>query len=111
MLRYKQLREEKNYTLRQLEQELKTNKNTINRVEKGIVAAKADYLYNYAKFFNVSIEYLLGRTNIRNEKEVTNAIKEILVVNGFANEPLHEIKEILQKTLEIYRLPRECSRG
>ena len=57
------LREKKNMTQQRLAIELDMNQNTISRYESG--KRQADYatLIKIADYFNVSIDYLLERTN------------------------------------------------
>lgn len=62
-MRLKFLREKKNMTQQRLAIELDMNQNTISRYESG--KRQADYatLIKIADYFNVSIDYLLERTN------------------------------------------------
>jgi transcriptional regulator with XRE-family HTH domain len=101
-MKFKELREEKELSIRELEKLIGINRSSISRLETGAIKANDIYLSQYADFFNVSVEYILGRTNIRNEREMTNLVKDILVTHGFADKPLDEIRHILEKTLELY---------
>lgn len=62
-MRLKQLREQRNITQVKLAIDLNMNQNTISRYETG--AHQADYatLIKFADYFNVSIDYLLERTD------------------------------------------------
>jgi transcriptional regulator with XRE-family HTH domain len=66
--RLKELREEQKLTQEQLAEQLGTSKPTINRYEKNIREPEYDTLINIADYFKVSIDYLLGRTAIREIK-------------------------------------------
>ena len=61
--RLKQLRKEKNISQLKLAFDLNMSQNTISRYEN--CEREADYacLIKIADYFNVSIDYLLGRTN------------------------------------------------
>lgn len=62
-MRLKYLREQKGITQLKLAMDLNLNQNSISRYEKG--AREADYktLIMLADYFNVSIDYLLERTD------------------------------------------------
>ena len=60
------LRKEKRLTLIELSQKVNINKTSIARYETGEVEMKADVLQMFANFFNVSTDYLLGKTDDRN---------------------------------------------
>ena len=63
ILRLKELREQRHISQVFLGMELGMSQNTISRYETG--AREADYktLMIFADYFNVSIDYLLGRTD------------------------------------------------
>ncbi len=62
-LRLKELRKERNIFQLKLTLDLNVNQNTISRYEN--IEREADYetLIRFADYFNVSVDYLLGRTN------------------------------------------------
>ncbi|MGI6170870.1 MAG: helix-turn-helix domain-containing protein [Butyricicoccus sp.] len=63
MIRLKQLRKQKRLSQVRLAMELNMSQNTISRYETE--SREADYktLILFADYFNVSIDYLLGRTD------------------------------------------------
>lgn len=63
MFRLKDLRRQKNITQQRLAIDLNMNQNTLSRYETE--AHQADYktLILLADYFNVSVDYLLGRTD------------------------------------------------
>ena len=67
-MRLKDLRKEKKITQLQLAMELNMSQNTISRYETGERQAGYDELIKIANFFDVSIDYLLGRTDERRTK-------------------------------------------
>lgn len=95
MLRIKELREEKNISQLELAKKLNLTQQSISLYEKGDREPSIDVLKSIANFFNVSLDYLLGKSDIRNydedEKEFRFAFhKEI---EGMTDE---EIKDALR---------------
>ncbi len=64
--RIKELRSEYNLTLDELAEELNISKSTISRYENNIRIPNADFVKKVSEFFNVSSDYILGKTNIKN---------------------------------------------
>ncbi len=60
-----QLREENNLTQKKLAEIIYMNNRTINHYETGIREPDFDTLITLADFFDVSTDYLLGRTEKR----------------------------------------------
>ena len=58
--RLKELRNEKNLSLIELSKELKISNATLCRWENNICDIKGEQLVVLSKYFNVSIDYLLG---------------------------------------------------
>ena len=63
--RFKQLREENGLTLEQVGKELGFIKQTISKYEKNESEPSYSDLVRIAKFFGVSIDYLLGKNDIK----------------------------------------------
>jgi transcriptional regulator with XRE-family HTH domain len=74
--RLRQLRKEKGLTLEQLAQALATTKATLSRYENNERKPKAEFVQQLAGYFHVSVDYLLGRTDIRNSDVIEEAIKD-----------------------------------
>ncbi len=64
MNRIKKLRESSNETQEELGKILNVSKATISKYENGTVEMSNDTLIKLANHFNVSTDYILGRTNI-----------------------------------------------
>ena len=62
-MRLKELRERKGISQLKLAVDLNMNQNSISRYETGAREADYDTLIKFADYFNVSIDYLLERTN------------------------------------------------
>ncbi len=56
----KQLREENNYSQKELAESIQVNIRTLRRYESGEVLPGYDKLLQLAKLFNVTVDYLLG---------------------------------------------------
>lgn len=69
MNRLKYLREEKNMLQEDLAKVLKVSQKTISNYETGERDMSTEILTKLSDFFNVSIDYLLGKSNIRNPEE------------------------------------------
>ena len=61
--RLRELRKEKNLSMKQLAIKLNTTDAAISNWENGINEPKISYLKAMAEFFNVSADYLLGLDN------------------------------------------------
>lgn len=61
-MKLKYLREKKNISQLKLAMDLNMNQNSISRYENGQRQADYDTLIAFADYFDVSIDYLLGRT-------------------------------------------------
>ncbi|MBP1554102.1 MAG: helix-turn-helix transcriptional regulator [Oscillospiraceae bacterium] len=62
-MRLKKLREDKGITQLKLAMDLNMNQNNISRYEKGTREADYETLIKLADYFDVSIDYLLERTD------------------------------------------------
>lgn len=61
--RLKELRTSKGLTMEQLGKEIQSTRGTIGNFENGNKKPSLDMLIKLADYFNVSIDYLVGRTN------------------------------------------------
>lgn len=63
MIRLKELRKKKNISQVRLAMDLNMNQNSISRYETGEREADYETLIAFADYFDVSVDYLLGRTD------------------------------------------------
>ena len=63
MNRLRELRKEKGYTQQKVAMDLNLSQNSISRYENGSREADYDLLIRFADYYNVSIDYILGRTD------------------------------------------------
>ena len=66
--RIKAIRKDKKYTLKKLATALNTSISVISRYENGHTLILTSFIYEYSKLFNVSVDYLLGKTNEPNNQ-------------------------------------------
>lgn len=62
--RIKEIREDRDLKHKDLAEVLSISQSTYSDLENEISSAKAEYLIKLADFYNTSVDYLLGRTNI-----------------------------------------------
>ncbi len=62
-MRLKELRKNKKYTQIKVAIDLNMNQNTVSRYENGEREADYKTLIKFADYYNVSIDYILERTN------------------------------------------------
>jgi len=75
--RLKQLRREMDLTQEELAKQINKSRSTVAGYEAERKEPDYDTLRRISKIFNVSIDYLLGRTDIRNPAdEIADAVKE-----------------------------------
>jgi len=72
--RLKELREENNMTQEQLGKLLNVTKQAISSYEKGENEPSLDTLVKIAEIFNVSLDYLFGRTKQKDNLYIQNEI-------------------------------------
>ena len=91
--RLRVLRKEKNLTLRELSAIVNISYSNIAMLERGERNFTADTVKSFAEFFNVSSDYLLGLSDIRNASQSSNTLN----VDSVDVEILNTIKELNEK--------------
>lgn len=80
------------------------NKSSISQYEKGDAIPSDDIKFQMAKIFDCSIDYLLGKSDVRNPKQETS-INEYLLSIGFDiknyNPPDEKQKEQIKALIEV----------
>ncbi|HZK57706.1 MAG TPA: helix-turn-helix transcriptional regulator [Clostridia bacterium] len=92
MLRIKQLRQEKGLKQDELAKEFGIAQQTISNYEKGIREPDITTLKNMADFFDVSLDYLLGKTDIRTPIETLALSRSDGYENGLPEEAMKDIE-------------------
>lgn len=110
--RLKKLREEKGFTLEYVAGHLNTTKTSIARYEKNDREPKSEIISALADFYNVSTDYLLGRTDERNlltekskldEGITTINAKKINVDEDLPDEAIDKINEYIKMVEMMYK--------
>lgn len=102
MNRIKLLREEANMTQQELANKLNGAKSTVAMYEKGDRKPSMEILLKLSNIFNCSIDYILGKSDIRNLEEL-NKVK-FANANGLNTEGLdNEDLEELQRQIEYMK--------
>ncbi len=103
--RLKQLRIENNLTLSQLGECIGSKKATISNLENGNKKPSLEFIVTIAKYFNVSLDYLTGRTNspdiIINNVEQNISKEEFELLEDFRLLNKYEQNIILGKISEM----------
>ena len=63
--RLRELRKEKNLALRDLAEKLDVDKSTLSNYEKGKTVPNANFLKKAAKYFGVTVDYILKLSNLK----------------------------------------------
>lgn len=90
----KELREINNKTQLDVAKYLDVTYQTIYKYEKDIAIPPADAIVKLAEYFNVTTDYLLGRTDKPNEKNIED---EKLIIAARSDVDLSELTEDEQK--------------
>ncbi len=98
MDRIKKLRLDRNLTQKQVADALEIQRPTYTRYETGIREPDLEALNRLADFFEVSVDYLLGRTDLPNYEKEPEYLRRIRL----ASEQMNEKQR--QKMLQILEL-------
>ena len=104
--RLKSMRLEAKLTQKELAEKLKIGQNTYSYWEKGIRKPVGENLNKLANFFNVSTDYLLGNSNIKDQKQFDEDLEKSLdTFKSFDGKPMYDedrekIREFLRKRME-----------
>lgn len=79
--RIKELRKERKLHQSELAAKINVSQQTVSRIENGDTTLPADILINLARFFNVSIDYLLYQTDSRRTPDFQVEFNAVLEKN------------------------------
>ncbi|MGI6500338.1 MAG: helix-turn-helix domain-containing protein [Anaerostipes sp.] len=114
--RLKSLRLDSNLKQSELANKLKIANSTVSMYEQGRRSPDVDTLRKLALFFNVSIDYLLGKSDVKNPEtsdydKMAEQICELLLEKGIikqGEEPTEEQREnvlkFLDKAIDLFRI-------
>lgn len=96
-MRLKQLREENNLSQLDLANKLNMSQQAISAYEKGAREPDIDTIKKISDLFNVSTDYLLGKSDIRNPEVVNKDLLEIGLNKKDYNPPTKEQQEKIEE--------------
>lgn len=95
--RLKSLRKEAGLTQKEIADHFKTSPQSYAQWEKGLRSPSKESLEKLAQFFNVSTDYLLGNSELKNPEEQLSNVE--LLFRKTSKNMTPEQKEIFQKEL------------
>lgn len=103
MNRIKELRNEKEINQDVLAKLLGIEIAGISKLETGRVPLKDEYIVKLADFFNTSVDYLLGRTDVRDTGEqIDDVLNEAMI--GMSKEEYSKLTETQKKQIRDFAL-------
>ena len=79
----KKIRRDNNLTQEELAKKIDTSRSNIANYENNKNMPSVDILDKLSKMFNVSIDYLLGKSDIRNPEEIDNSKINVAFSSGY----------------------------
>ena len=103
MNRIKFLREELNMTQQELANKLDGAKSTVAMYENETRKPSMEVLLRLSEIFNCSIDYLLGKTDVRNPgKQIDDVLNEAMI--GMSKEDYETLTETQKKQIRDFAL-------
>ncbi|MCX4365963.1 MAG: helix-turn-helix transcriptional regulator [Bacilli bacterium] len=114
--RLAEIREDNDISQEKMSAILGVKRSTYSLWELGINIIPFNYLYNFAKHFNLSIDYVLGLTNDRipidyppfDLKRIGNNLKEMRIQRGLSQASLGSSLQITQACIVRYEKGLIC---
>ena len=110
MKNLKALRKSADMTLQELADELGTSNQVLSRYERGERQADYETLAKIARFFNVSIDYLLDFQAATKSNSDTQTIEERELLSDFRKLPSdlqHRASKYMSRLVEVYEEERQ----
>lgn len=103
MNRIKELREENSWTQMELAKKMDCAMSSIAMYEKGQRKPSMEVLIKLSEIFNCTIDYLLGKTDIRNPgKQIDDVLNEAMI--GMSKEEYENLTETQKKQIRDFAL-------
>lgn len=103
MNRIKQLRNEKNIKQDVLANLLNLEVAGVSKLETGRVPLKDEYIIKLSEYFEVSTDYLLGKSDIRNPgKQIDDILNEAMI--GMSKEEYGKLTDTQKKQIKDFAL-------
>lgn len=104
--RLKKLRDENNFSQKDVANRLNISNATLSQYESAVRQPSYDILKKLADIYDVSIDYLLGCTNIRNFKDNNNlSVEELSLIDDYKKLNSTGKKEAEKRVKELTLIP------
>ena len=100
------LRTEKNLSQEELAKQIHVTQTMISQLEKGKKQPSRELAESLADFFEVTLDYLLGRTADRNNSYFANNISGSNLVQGSGSVSITDIETTTKEEAELLRIYR-----
>ena len=95
------LREQRNYTQKELAQLLNISPGSLSKYEKGQIQVPIDVLISIADIFNVTVDYIIGRNTFKFDykelrREICKSIQCFDFINDVLSLDMHDRKLICE---------------
>lgn len=97
MLRLKELRKKKGLTLKEASKFFFVSDATLSRIENGIIEPSRTHLEAFAKFYKVSVDYILGLDE-KEDRDTPFGLKESVINEMLKDDP--NLLKTFQKLME-----------
>lgn len=102
--RIRDLREDSDLTQKEVGKQLNMSQSQYQKYESGLVTPPISILMAIAEFYDVSLDYLLGRTNYKKVVQAeTMSLKNNRLTEYFNRLSLEDQDFIMGKMVELYR--------
>ena len=93
--RIKTLRESAGLTQAEVARQLGMSRSGVNAWEMGLYVPSTQYIVELAKYFNVSTDYLLGKSTVRNLSNL-NSDNQLFDISGLDEENIKEVQNYIK---------------
>lgn len=103
--RFRELRREQKWTLDDMSEMLSTTKSTLSRYENGHREPKIEFVEQAAEIFEVSTDYLIGTSDIRQSCEDLQKDKLTILfrkADKLGEEERKEVLDHFENTIDLY---------
>ena len=107
MNKIKYLREKNNMTQEKLGELIGVKSSAVSKYEKNIVPLTDETLLKLSKIFGVSCDYIIGNNKNTSEEEEIEALKSLLIKNGFMSKNEDLTEKELDKLFQFVNANKE----
>lgn len=90
------LREEHNYSQSEIAKRLHVDSSIISKIESGKRDVKSDELSNFSDLYNVSTDYLLGKSQFKNDEDFNKGTIAAHMDDDLTEDQKKEIKKFIE---------------